>query len=167
MEDGVKPLLGAPIQDVLLLDLLREASDVLAALDLTARLQVVEVEHGVVLHAPMPQAERNAGAILGGGPHHVGKQLGDVYGASLLLGCCFGPLRALTNLAHPFEVGQGALFLGLERCPLLQGLDDIPCRPYRAGYMHKGLVADDGGEVVDLSEELRLYLLDMLLVPDV
>ena len=32
--------------------------------------------------------------------------------------------------------------------------------------MHEGLVANDVGEVVDLSEELRLELLDVLLVPD-
>ena len=62
-------------------------------------------------------------------------------------------------------LGQGMLVLRLERRLVLEHLDDLPGRSDRAGYVHECLVADDVREVVDLSEQLCLYLLYVLLMP--
>ncbi|MFN9905437.1 MAG: hypothetical protein ACK56F_04835, partial [bacterium] len=62
-------------------------------------------------------------------------------------------------------LGEGVLVLGLERRLGLQQFDDLPGGSEGAGHVHEGLVADDGGQVVHLAEELGLDLLDVLLVP--
>ena len=143
LEDGLVAFLFLPVEDLLFLDPIRVPGDVLAALDLAAAGQVVEVEEHVVLQAPVAESKGYTRAVFRGRPHHVGEQLGDVHGAALLLlrflcllgaiGLVWRPFRVmgpilaigrslfapgllaiLTKLAHRrVALGQGVLVLGL------------------------------------------------------
>jgi hypothetical protein len=46
--------------------------------------------------------------------------------------------------------------------PLRKLLYDLPGIPHATGHIQNGLVADDVGKAVDLSEELRLKAVDVL-----
>ena len=60
---------------------------------------MVQVESGIVFHTSVAQAEGHAGRVLGGGPHHVGQDPGDVHGAcSPLLRRFHGGCRVIIGL---------------------------------------------------------------------
>ena len=94
LEDGISQDLLVPEADIsVALKHLSVLSDVGAACDFTAGPDVLEVEEATVLVALVSKSKVNAGAVLGGGPHEVGHDAGDVEGQL--------PLRPLWHLREP------------------------------------------------------------------
>ena len=101
LEDGVGQHLLVPLADVdVALEHLGELGDVAAVLDLTTVLDVLHVKHPPVLVAAVPKSKVDAGAALGGGPHEVSHDPGDVEGQLALgpLGHLHVPVVALLDL---------------------------------------------------------------------
>ena len=103
LQDAVSEDLLVPEADVgVALEHLGILSNVRAACDFTAGSDVLKVEEATVLVALVSKSKVNAGAVLGGGPHEVGHDAGDVEGQLAL--------RLLRHLCKPdllFLLGLG------------------------------------------------------------
>ena len=79
LDDGVSQHLLVPQSDVdALLDHLRVLRDIRATTQLVTCTDVLQVKQPIVLVALVPEAEVDAGAVLGGGPDEVCHDAGDV-----------------------------------------------------------------------------------------
>ena len=149
---------------------------------------MLHVEVRPVLVAAVSKSEVDTHARLGGGPHQVAHDAGDVEGQL--------PLRPLRHLLEASGLGRRpaagvdhlhtaflllltrrvldsrpSLWLELPVSPGLQvrsqreGLHDLPGIPHVARHVHNGFVADYIWDAVDLSEEPGFSAVYVLSLP--
>ena len=136
-----------------------------------------KVEEPAMLVALVPESEVDAGTVLGGGPHEVGHDPGDVEGqlplgprrhlkvlvVLLLLLLLLGPAAGVDLLDPILSRTLHGLWSLLENSPLRldlglppglvvgpesQGLHNVPGVSQAAGHVHQRPVADHVGEVI-------------------
>ena len=118
LQDAVSEDLLVPESDVgVALQHLSVLANVWAPSELTTGPDVLKVEEATVLVALVSKSKVNAGAVLGGGPHEVGHNAGDVEGQL--------PLRFLRHLCEPDLL----ILLGLRSTTRVDLLGPVLSRP--------------------------------------
>ena len=151
---------------------------------------MLHVEVPLVLVAAVSESKVDTRAVLGGGPHQVGHNAGDVKGQLPLrplrhflkasrLGLGLGPAAGVNHLhtafhlvltwrsldCHPSFWLELPLPPGLQVRSQCEGLHDLPGVPHAARHIHDGLIADYVWEAVNLPEELCLCAVYVLSLP--